>query len=126
MNTLPQHGLVLYQVSSVNGALIVELQPKFQPLPGSNITLIFGTGNHVHFRYEPPSPPEPGQAAPAESDHRTFLKTIHGEQAPDPTHYRTGWDAHAAGTPFSEGPRPLETFEAISWRLGWNDRALAQ
>jgi hypothetical protein len=39
--------------------------------------------------------------------------------------YSAGWDAHAKGEPC--GPIvDLFTVETVSWRMGWNDRALEQ
>jgi len=56
----------------------------------------------------------------------TFADIVHGRQKPDPTAYRAGWDAHQAGKHFHEGPQPFDSVEALSWRIGWNDRALAE
>lgn len=51
---------------------------------------------------------------------------IRGRKKPDPTFYQAGWDAHAAGKQFHEGPKPDHTVEALCWRIGWNDRALRE
>lgn len=37
---------------------------------------------------------------------------------------KAGADAHAAGKEFHEGPQPFFTAKGLSWRMGWNDRAL--
>jgi hypothetical protein len=54
----------------------------------------------------------------------TCLAIIGGQRKPDPAFYQAGWDAHAAGKQFHEGPRPFHCVEALCWRMGWNDRAL--
>jgi hypothetical protein len=53
-----------------------------------------------------------------------YLAIIEGRQMPDPKAYKAGWDAHAAGRQFHEGPTPHHTVEGLCWRMGWNDRAL--
>lgn len=57
-------------------------------------------------------------------DDAAFLAICRHERKPDPVPYAAGWDAHAAGRGFHEGPKPPHTVEALSWRIGWNDRAL--
>ena len=56
----------------------------------------------------------------------TCLAIIRGQQKPHPAFHKAGWDAHTAGKQFGEGPRPFHSVEALCWRLGWNDRALAE
>jgi hypothetical protein len=48
---------------------------------------------------------------------------IYGFVAPDPLAYKLGWGAHAAGKGFHEGPKQPRAY-ALSWRIGWNNRAL--
>ena len=55
---------------------------------------------------------------------RFFLAICEGHRPPDAHPYEAGWDAHVAGEAFHAGPRPLDGVEGLSWRLGWNDRAL--
>jgi len=57
---------------------------------------------------------------------QTYEAIIDGKLKPDPTTYQAGWDAHAAGKQFHEGPKPHHCVEGLSWRIGWNDRALAE
>ena len=54
-----------------------------------------------------------------------FLAICRKQTEPDAAAYKRGHDDHAAGKGFHEGPRPLSSVEALSWRIGWNDRALA-
>jgi hypothetical protein len=55
-----------------------------------------------------------------------FLAICRGERQPDPVWRLAGQEAHVAGLAFHEGPRPFESIEALSWRIGWNERALEQ
>lgn len=54
----------------------------------------------------------------------TYLAILNRTQEPDPISYKAGWDAHARGEPFGRTDVNHFTVEALSWRLGWNDRAL--
>lgn len=51
---------------------------------------------------------------------------IYGRLKPDPALYQAGWDAHAAGKHFHEGPEPHHAVKGLCWRMGWNDRALKE
>ncbi|MGI4793758.1 MAG: hypothetical protein ACRYG8_06655 [Janthinobacterium lividum] len=53
-----------------------------------------------------------------------FLQICRNERPPLPEQYQAGRAARDADLGFHEGPRPIESIEALSWRLGWNDRAL--
>ena len=53
-----------------------------------------------------------------------FLAICGGERDPDAVSYQAGWDGHAAGKGFHEWPPPFHSVKALSWRLGWNQRAL--
>ena len=54
-----------------------------------------------------------------------FFAIIYGEQAPDPEAHARGRRARGQGNGFRQCPyRPLLTVLALSWRIGWNDRAL--
>ena len=53
-----------------------------------------------------------------------FLAICRNERDPDAASYLTGWNDHAAGKQFHEGPQPFHTVKALSWRIGWNQRAL--
>jgi len=53
-----------------------------------------------------------------------YLAIINRAQEPDPIAYKAGWDAHARGEPFGRPDVYHFTVEALSWRLGWNARAL--
>lgn len=72
------------------------------------------------------------QAAPFSDPQRAsdeddrFLAICRGEEGPDLVHYQAGWDAHADGLAFHVCPYDFDTVEALSWRIGWNDRALHQ
>ena len=55
-----------------------------------------------------------------------FLAICRYEREPDPAAKLAGREAHAAGKGFHEGPKPHRTVEALSWRIGWNERALEQ
>jgi hypothetical protein len=68
------------------------------------------------------SEPLPEQIHPGDA---AYLAILRGDALPDSVHWQAGWDAHAAGKPFHKGPVPFFTTEALCWRLGWNDRALA-
>ena len=57
---------------------------------------------------------------------KAFLAICRGEQEPDAASRQAGRDDHAAGLQFHEGPQPFDTVKALSWRIGWNERALAQ
>lgn len=56
----------------------------------------------------------------------TYLAILNRTQEPDPISYKAGRDAHARGEPFGRPDVNHFTVEALSWRLGWNDRALEQ
>lgn len=43
---------------------------------------------------------------------------------PDP--YLEGWAAHKEGKKFHEHPYSQGSPRALSWRIGWNDRALQE
>lgn len=49
---------------------------------------------------------------------------IYGEAQPDHVAYDEGYQAHRGGKGFHECPYSQETYQALSWRIGWNDRAL--
>jgi hypothetical protein len=53
-----------------------------------------------------------------------YLAIINRTQEPDPTSYQAGWNAHARGEPFGRPGVNHHTVAALSWRIGWNDRAL--
>jgi hypothetical protein len=55
-----------------------------------------------------------------------YTAIINGKRQPDAAFHNAGRDAHDAGVPFGDGPRPLHTVEALCWRIGWNDRALGK
>jgi hypothetical protein len=59
-----------------------------------------------------------------DDEEATYLAIIELRLRPNMTFYKAGADAHAAGKKFHEGPKPFFTASAISWRMGWNDRAL--
>lgn len=59
-----------------------------------------------------------------DDEETTYLAIIHGRLRPDKASYKAGVGAHTAGKGFHEGPQPFFTAKAISWRIGWNDRAL--
>jgi hypothetical protein len=54
-----------------------------------------------------------------------FLALCRGDEKPDAAAFQAGHDAHAADVPFHECPYPFDWFVALSWRLGWNERALS-
>lgn len=58
------------------------------------------------------------------AEERIYVDIIDGRQKPEPVAYQAGKHAHAAGKQFHEGPKPFFRVESISWRMGWNDRAL--
>lgn len=60
------------------------------------------------------------------ADEAVYLAIINRTQKPDPTAYKAGWDAHARGEPFGRPDVEHFTVAALSWRIGWNDRALEQ
>lgn len=49
---------------------------------------------------------------------------LHGTAAPDPDAYKAGWAARDADAPFHACPQPHHSVAGLSWRLGWNDRAI--
>ncbi len=55
---------------------------------------------------------------------RRFEAIIYEAEPPDPEWHKAGREAHEKGAAFHEGPRPIESVAALSWRLGWNQRAL--
>jgi hypothetical protein len=55
-----------------------------------------------------------------------YVAIIEGKREPDPEGYKAGYAAHAADVPFGDGPRPIASVYALSWRFGWNDRALGK
>lgn len=55
-----------------------------------------------------------------------YIGILAGNHGSDPGYYLAGWNAHEAGKPFGDGPRPLHCVAALSWRIGWNDRALGK
>jgi hypothetical protein len=59
-----------------------------------------------------------------DDEEATYLAIIHGQLPPNKAFYKAGVEAHTAGKEFHEGPQPFFTAKAISWRIGWNDRAL--
>lgn len=59
-----------------------------------------------------------------DDEEATYLAIIERRLRPYAACYKTGADAHAAGKAFHEGPQPFFTAKALSWRMGWNDRAL--
>jgi hypothetical protein len=52
------------------------------------------------------------------------LGIIHSALKPLEPAYTEGFTAHANGLEFREFPYAQETPQALSWRIGWNDRAL--
>lgn len=64
------------------------------------------------------------ETSPATEDDE-FLAICRFEREPDPEACQAGRDAWDAGTGFHEGPQPFESVKALSWRIGWNERALA-
>ena len=66
---------------------------------------------------EPRLPPE---------QEAVYVAIIEGRQGPDQEHYQNGHADHAEGKQFHEGPRPMNSIEALSWRMGWNDAALGR
>lgn len=52
------------------------------------------------------------------------LAIIYGRVPANVDAYQRGWDAHFAGVPWHEMPQPHSSVESLSWRMGWNDRAL--
>lgn len=57
---------------------------------------------------------------------KLYEAIINGAEPPDPVWRKAGRDAHEAGAGFGEGPRPFHSVAALSWRFGWNERALEQ
>lgn len=55
-----------------------------------------------------------------------YVAIIEGKREPDAAGYRAGYAAHAADIEFGHGPRPIASVYALSWRFGWNDRALGR
>ncbi len=53
-----------------------------------------------------------------------YVAIIHGIEPPLPEPYQAGQAARSADAPFHAGPQPFQTVAALSWRIGWNDRAL--
>lgn len=49
-----QDGTCSYIVAPVNGALIIDLSPRFKPLPGSRLYLNFESDATVRYSYVPP------------------------------------------------------------------------
>lgn len=58
------------------------------------------------------------------AEEAAYHAIIKGAQKPDPIAYTAGWDAHARGEPFGRPGVNHFTVEALSWRFGWNERAL--
>lgn len=54
-----------------------------------------------------------------------FLAICRGREEPEPVAFQAGHDAHAAGLAFHEYPYPFDSVAALSWRIGWNQRALS-
>lgn len=63
-------------------------------------------------------------AADVFANHIMCIAIIHGEVEPDRICYDAGRLAHRSGAGFHECPYSQETYQALSWRIGWNDRAL--
>jgi ribosome modulation factor len=56
-----------------------------------------------------------------------FMAICQGHEAPEPAAFQAGHDAHAAGLSFHECPyQPSHSVASLSWRIGWNHRALSQ
>lgn len=62
---------------------------------------------------------------PAADEAAAFLAICREEREPDPEHYAAGRAAWGVKQ-FHEGPRPLSSIKALSWRIGWNSRALEE
>jgi hypothetical protein len=60
----------------------------------------------------------------SEGESAAFLAICQGDAPPDAAAYAQGWDAHEQGRAFHEYPYPFDTVLGLSWRLGWNERAL--
>lgn len=45
---------------------------------------------------------------------------------PNKEAYDEGYQAHADGIPYGLGKYPLASSKGLSWRIGWNDRALQE
>lgn len=59
-------------------------------------------------------------------DDALCLGIIHGAIAPIDIYYAEGYADHAAGVPFGPCKYPQSSPAALSWRIGWNDRALKE
>ena len=55
-----------------------------------------------------------------------FLGICRGHLLPKPEFYNEGYRAHADGLGFHECPYEQHLVSALSWRIGWNDRALKE
>jgi hypothetical protein len=54
-----------------------------------------------------------------------FLAICQGREEPEPGAFQAGQDAHGAGLAFHEYPGLFDSVAALSWRIGWNQRALS-
>lgn len=69
---------------------------------------------------------EPIKPPPADAEADAFMAICRKERGPDMIPYRAGYEAHADGLQFHECPHDFQSVAGLSWRIGWNDRALAQ
>jgi hypothetical protein len=60
------------------------------------------------------------------ADDAIYVAIIHGKLPAISIFYEEGRRAHEAGLAFHESPYKCFSCEGLSWRLGWNDRALEQ
>jgi hypothetical protein len=51
---------------------------------------------------------------------------IHSVHPPNKEAYTEGYQAHSDGIPFHMGKYEFFSVKGLSWRIGWNDRALQQ
>ena len=55
---------------------------------------------------------------------RVYQDIIAGTREPDPVHSQAGRAAHEAGRQFHECLHLMFSVAGLSWRFGWNERAL--
>jgi ribosome modulation factor len=58
-------------------------------------------------------------------EYAMFSAIIHGQMPPIQQNYSEGYSAWKAGKAFHECPHEQASCAALSWRIGWNDCALA-
>jgi hypothetical protein len=65
-----------------------------------------------------------GETDLTEDELQRFIAIVEQREEPDLGAYLCGWYDRASDRPFGPGRFPFGTIEGLSWRIGWNDRAL--